>query len=63
MSAHAKRDLDRWPKYKELYLRAFARMIKAREEAGKDNLYPRDWSTPEKVMAWWLMEPQEEEPT
>lgn len=56
-------DFKRWPKYKELYLRAFARMIKAREEAGKDNLHPCDWSTPEKVMAWWLMEPQEEEPT
>lgn len=56
-------DFKRWPKYKELYLRAFARMIKAREEAGKDNLHPQDWSTPEKVMEWWLMEPQEEEPT
>lgn len=56
-------DLERWPKYKELYLRAFARMIKVREETGKDNLYPRDWSTPEKVMAWWLQGQQKEEPT
>lgn len=60
---NAAADLERWPKYKELYLRAFARMLKTREEAGKDNLHPRDWSTPEKVMSWWLMEPQEEEPT
>lgn len=53
-------DLEKWPKYKELYLRAFARMIKAREEAGKDNLHPRDWSTPEKVMEWWLQDQQKE---
>lgn len=54
MSVHAQEELDRWPKYKGLYLRAFDRMIKAREEAGKDNLHPCDWSTPEKVMEWWL---------
>lgn len=54
-------DLERWPKYKELYLRAFARMIKVREEAGKDNLYPHDWSTPEKVMEWWLQGQKKEE--
>ena len=61
MSAHAKEELDRWPKYKELYLRAFARMLKTREEAGKDNLHPYDWSTPEKVMALWLQGQKKEE--
>lgn len=60
MNVNAAADLERWPKYNELYLRAFARMIKAREEAGKDNLHPFDWSTPEEVMACWLQEPQEE---
>lgn len=54
-------DLERWPKYKELYLRAFARMIKVREETGKDNLHPVDWSTPEKVMEWWLQGQKKEE--
>lgn len=54
MNVNAAAELERWPKYKELYLRAFARMIKVREETGKDNLHPRDWSTPEKVMAFWL---------
>lgn len=63
MNTHVKKELDRWPKYKELYLRAFARMIKMRQEAGKDNLHPQDWSTPEKVMAWWLQAQQKEEPT
>lgn len=60
MNTNAAAELERWPKYKELYLRAFARMIKAREEAGKDNLHPKDWSTPEKVMAWWLQGQQKE---
>ncbi len=56
MNSKAAIELEKWPKYKNLYLRAFARMIKVREEAGKDNLHPQDWSTPEKVMAWWLSE-------
>ena len=60
MNTHAKEELDRWPKYKELYLRAFARMLKTREGAGKDNLHPCDWSTPEKVMEWWLQGQQKE---
>lgn len=47
-------EFERWPKYKELYLRAFARMIEERERKGKDNLHPCDWSTPEKVMTWWI---------
>ena len=61
MNTKAAAELERWPKYKALYLRAFARMIKVREEAGKDNLHPVDWSTPEKVMAWWLRDQQKEE--
>lgn len=45
-------ELDRYPKYKEMYLRAFHKMIKERERRGlKTNA---DWSTPEKVMDWWL---------
>nr|DAR46936.1 MAG TPA: phosphoadenosine-phosphosulfate reductase [Caudoviricetes sp.] len=61
MSVNAAADMERWPKYKELYLRAFTRMIKAREETGTDNLHPCDWSTPEKVMAWWLQDQKKEE--
>lgn len=61
MNVNAAAELERWPKYKELYLRAFARMLKTREEAGKDNLHPRDWSTPEEVMACWLQGQKKEE--
>lgn len=61
MNTNAAAELERWPKYKALYLRAFARMIKAREEAGKDNLHQKDWSTPEKVMEFWLQGQTKEE--
>mgnify|MGYP002659647034 CR=1 FL=1 len=64
MNVNTSADFAKWPKYKELYLRAFARMIKAREEAGKGNLHPNDcWSTPEEVMEWWLQGKKKEEPT
>lgn len=44
------KEFERWPKYKELYLRAFERMLDAR----KDSPRPRSWKTPEEVMEWWL---------
>lgn len=48
------KQLKRWPKYEENYLKAFARMIKANKERGT----PRklNWETPEEVMSWWLKE-------
>lgn len=49
-------EFARWPKYRENYLRAFARLIEEREKAGKDNTFPNDWTTPEKMMAWWMRE-------
>lgn len=45
-------ELDRNPKYKQNYLKAFARMLEERKKKGlKINA---EWSTPEKVMEWWL---------
>lgn len=45
------RDFERYPKYKEAYLRAFDRMLKARDARG----LPNDlWSSPEEVMTWYL---------
>lgn len=55
MSNQAKA-FNRWPKYKALYLKAFDRMLKRRAENGKSNISHADWSTPEKVMAWWMQE-------
>ena len=51
------KEFKRWPKYKELYLRAFARMLERRKQAGK---FPPDdptgWKTPEEVFSWWMEE-------
>lgn len=41
----------RYPKYRDNYLRAFGRMLKARETAGLDN---NSWNSPEAVMMWWV---------
>lgn len=45
-----KTDLIRYPKYRDNYLRAFDRMLKAREEAGLET----HWRDPESVMMWWV---------
>lgn len=56
---HRKVEFERWPKYKQLYLNAFARMQEARVAAGKlpflnDKL---DNPTPQDVFDWWMEEP------
>ena len=45
-----KRELNRWPKYKELYIHAFDRMIKRRAERG----LPTVWNSGEECFAWWI---------
>ena len=52
MSNKAREDFKRWPKYERNYLKAFERMIKAREAKGLET----EWETPEQVMKWWLNE-------
>nr|DAU25994.1 MAG TPA: phosphoadenosine-phosphosulfate reductase [Caudoviricetes sp.] len=54
-----KRDFERYPKYRALYVRAFGRMLERCKEIG----VPRyGWKTGEDVMQWWLrdMPPKEE---
>jgi phosphoadenosine phosphosulfate reductase len=46
-----KKDFLCYPKYRDNYLRAFGRMLKAREAAGLVNI---DWESPEDVMMWWV---------
>lgn len=55
MGMRKKKDIEfeRWPKYKALYLKAFARMLEARKKAG---LPCENWKTPEDVMEWWMGE-------
>lgn len=50
MATRAAEELERYPKYKENYLKAFDRMLEHRREKGKKTT----WETPEEVMRWWL---------
>lgn len=43
-------EAEKYPKFKEAYIRSFDRMLKVREEKGKET----QWETGEEVMAWWL---------
>lgn len=45
-----KNELDRQPKIKKLYIRAFERMIEERKKAGLET----DWKTGEEVLSWWF---------
>jgi phosphoadenosine phosphosulfate reductase len=45
---------ERWPKYRDAYLRAFSRMLEERKRRGLES----SWNTPDEVMAWWLKEDQ-----
>lgn len=50
MTKNKKAELERLPKIKKLYMRAFEKMLKARKEAGLKT----SWKTPEEVYDWWL---------
>lgn len=43
-------ELERYPKYKALYLRAFEKMLQERRDRG----LPVTWQTADDVMSWWL---------
>ena len=47
MNTTAAAELDRYPKYKDHYLKAFQRMLDRYTE-------PASWETPQDVMDWWL---------
>lgn len=49
MSYHKKEELERYPKYKQAYLRAFQRMLEEIRKTGGDT----SWKTAEDVMEWW----------
>lgn len=40
----------KWPKYKQLYLSAFERMLEERKRRGKES----SWATAEDVFRWWM---------
>ena len=53
-----KKEFADFPYIKELYIKAFDEMVKARKESGKDNVdkYGNKWSTGEEVFNWWTEE-------
>lgn len=50
--AQKKRDFDRYPKYKEAYMRAIEKMQARRREKGLP-----ERMTPEEAFAWWIEDP------
>ena len=52
MSTRRAEELERYPKYKRAYLRAFEKMLKELDKSGKAT----KWKTPEDVMEWWVLQ-------
>lgn len=50
MSSNQQKELEDYPKYKELYLRAFAKML----DKMNDSKLITSWTSPENVMLWWF---------
>lgn len=57
MSSNQKKEFDRWPKYKDMYTKAFQRMIDKRKQDGM----PTEWDTGEECMEWWLGNTKQED--
>ena len=45
-----KRDFERWPKYKDIYIRTFEKMNEVRKKEGLHTYF----ETGEEVMEWWI---------
>lgn len=50
MNTAAATELERYPKYKAAYIRAFDKMLEERKAVGAETL----WESGEDVMDWWL---------
>ena len=44
-------EFSRWPKYKNMYIRAFNHMLERRKQKGRKAY---GWSTGEDVFHWWM---------
>lgn len=51
MASNQSEELERYPKYKQAYLRAFERMLRTLDDENR-----RTWKTAEDVMRWWIGE-------
>ena len=52
MNTAAAAELDKYPKYANLYKMAFKKMLEANKARGV--VSRNGWKTPEDVMEWWL---------
>lgn len=55
MSTRQKEELERYPKFKALYLKAFEELIKVHDDESKRT----SWHTADDVLRWWLKEDAE----
>lgn len=49
---HRWREFERYPKYRDAYIRAFEKMIDERKRRGLKTM--EMWSTGKKVFKWWM---------
>lgn len=58
LSGNQVNELERYPKYKQNYIKAFDRMLKRRKENGKDDITGKEglhkWVDGEAVYKWWI---------
>ncbi len=50
MNTRQREELDRYPKYKNAYLKAFRKLLDKKIAQGT----PLTWQTPEELLAWWV---------
>lgn len=43
-------EFDRWPKFKELYIKAFDKAVKRIHERGRET----EWETGTDMFNWWM---------
>ena len=46
-------ELEKYPKYKQMYIKAFQRMVDKRKAKGKKNKNEGVWVSGESVYRWW----------
>ncbi|MDY4009930.1 MAG: phosphoadenosine phosphosulfate reductase family protein [Candidatus Limiplasma sp.] len=59
--AAQKKEFERWPVYRKLYIRAFDDMLTARKRSGKNNRHSL-WKDGEGVFRWWTGEGKTNDP-
>ena len=51
--ASQRREFERWPQYRKMYVSAFDEMLKSRIESGKTE-HVGLWNDGEGIMRWWI---------